>query len=691
LPDLFSESHMSKKTCVMLAMMLLSSLVAVAHAAPTGKIYFDPSGQVSSADNVLLTTGSQSSEAFTITFKNDAGALITDVGSTLQYITLAAADTNPSRAQIDLGASWKIFNPSGNPRTSGSVTGSLDDNAIYSPYSTSQPVYIYTWPIPQTSPYTATAQFEDSLQVLRPGEFLNLTITIRCQGVVGDSRIWFFFRATEAAYATGSYPTDISTIDAQYRMNLYYSSVPRTTGGPFWLPLHNSYDPYDTDIATGHNFDQFSWTRGATTTAFAKSNKLVHQKPPETPPPDVACIVIVKSGPATAQVGQTITYDYTVTTCETATVALTVQKTGGVTDSLGMAVNYVSGDTNNDGKLDTTETWLFTSTYTVQQDDIVDGKVPNTATVTGTSPTAETKTAVDDFYVTIVTELPLPCISIVKGGPATVQVGQTIKYDYIVTSCGAAALTVQKTGGVTDSLGMAVNYVSGDTNNDGKLDTTETWLFTSTYTVKQNDPDPLLNTATVTGTPPVGNPVSDTDGFSATIAAGQGLYSFHICGTKFVDLNSDGRYDPASEPGMDGVTVTFLGPDRMTKATAYYTELSYPPPEDKTPDVLLTGENMLHGSYCFNLVAGEAATGKTYTFYIQIEGQLIGPITLVATEDGPRESLNHDLGNAPPPPPAVGGSVLQVDNLELVTPWMGLFSLLGVVIALVLVSKKHRN
>jgi hypothetical protein len=250
---------------------------------------------------------------------------------------------------------------------------------------------------------------------------------------------------------------------------------------------------------------------------------------------------------------------------------------------------------------------------------------------------------------------------------------------------------VQKTGGVTDSLGMAVNYVSGDTNNDGKLDTTETWLFTSTYTVKQNDPDPLLNTATVTGTPPVGNPVSDTDGFSATIAAGQGLYSFHICGTKFVDLNSDGRYDPASEPGMDGVTVTFLGPDRMTKATAYYTELSYPPPEDKTPDVLLTGENMLHGSYCFNLVAGEAATGKTYTFYIQIEGQLIGPITLVATEDGPRESLNHDLGNAPPPPPAVGGSVLQVDNLELVTPWMGLFSLLGVVIALVLVSKKHRN
>ena len=563
-------------TAVIASLLVAAGLIPVVNAAPSGSIYFDPSGQVTSADNVLEVTGPQSTEQFTITFKNTAGADITDVASTIQYITLAAADTNPTRAIINpLTASWQIFLPTATSRASGTVTGSVDMAAIYSPYSTTDTGYLYTWtlgpPSDTLDAYTDSAQFTNGLRILRPGEFLTLTITIQCQGVVGDSRIWFFFRATEAAYASGSYPTSITAIDAQYRVNLYYSKLPGPVQTKYWLPLHNSYDPYDSDIGTGHNFDQNSWTRGPTATAFAKANKLVHQKPLEEPPPDVLCIHIVKDGPATAQRGQTISYDYT------------------------------------------------------------------------------------------------------------------------VTNCGTVALTVSKIGGVTDTLGITVSYVSGDTNNDGKLDTTETWLFTSTYTVKQGDPDPLQNTAAVTGTDPQGGAVSDTDDFSVKIVAGQGIFSFHICGTKFVDLNGNGRYDPESEPGTDGVTVTLLGQDRMTKATTYYTELSYPPPEDKTPDILQTGENILHGSYCFNLLAGLAASGKTYIFYIEIEEQLMGPITLVASEDGPRESLNNDFGNAPPTAPPIGGFVFQVDKVELFSPWPALLSLLTAVIALVAVSKKHEN
>lgn len=273
---------MFKKTFIMLVAILLLSLVPVANAAPSGTIY-DPVGAV--ADNVLLLGGS---EWVAINFTNTAGAVITDVASTVQNVTLAAANLNPSRTQIPFPytAKWEIYVP-GSPtsRASGSVVGSLDTSAIYAPYSTTDTVYLYTWAIPQAHPYTGNPgeQFENTLGVLRPGEILELNVTMKCQNMVGDSRIWFFFRATEAAYAAGNYPTDINAIPQNHRVNLYYSKLPGPIQTKYWLPLHNSYDPYDSDIGTGHNFDQLSWTRGSTTHAFAKGNKLVHQKPVEDP------------------------------------------------------------------------------------------------------------------------------------------------------------------------------------------------------------------------------------------------------------------------------------------------------------------------------------------------------------------------------------------------------------------------
>jgi hypothetical protein len=266
---------------VLLAPLLFNALCCISNAAPSGTIGA-PSGTV--AGNVLVLGGT---ETVTIAFKNSAGAAINDVASTIQYITLAAANLNPSRATINpLTATWKIYLPDNTLRASGTVTGA-SQSAIYSPYSTTQPVEIYTWaigPPSDTLPaYTDPSQFNNDLRVLRPGETINLTVTVKCNDVVGDSMFWFFFKATEAHYSTGNYPTDINSIDNGDRVNLYYSKVPRGGDIQYWLPLHNSYDPYDVDIGTGHNFDQNSWTRGPTTYAFAKANKMVHQKPKEDP------------------------------------------------------------------------------------------------------------------------------------------------------------------------------------------------------------------------------------------------------------------------------------------------------------------------------------------------------------------------------------------------------------------------
>jgi len=696
--------------------------------------------------------------------------------------------------------------------------------------------------------------------------------------VVGDSRIWFFFRATEAAYASGSYPTDIGAIDSQYRVNLYYSRLPGPVQIQYWLPLHNSYDPYDQDIETGHNFGQHSWTRGATTRAFAKANKLVHQKPVENP--QIVCIDIIKGGPATAPISDTITYTFTVANCgevDLSSVTVTDTLLTGTrwsTDTLKVEVSYTFTDTYKipvdapdpltdtataSGKYDTktvtdqdshsvdiftkvscidiikegpaaakigdtvtytftvancgevdlssvavTDTLLgsypiaalgvgasytFTDTYKIPEPPPSDPLV-NTATASGWDG-HKTVTDQDSHYDDIFTEAPEPCIDIIKEGPATAPISDTITYTFTVANCGHVDLS---TVTVTDTLVLAtiwstptltvgVSYTFTDTYkipvdapdpltntatasgeyegtvtdqdshsvdiftrlscidinkegpataqigdtitytftvaNCGDVDlstvavtdtliatafwTTPTlavgvsYTFTDTYEIPGGAPDPLTNTGMASGRD---SHKTVTDQHSHSVDLVERTFSFHICGEKFQDSDRDGVYSFEAEHGIDEVTVILLGPDQTTKGIVYYPELSYPPPEDASPDILATGENQLEGSYCFNLVAGLAASGKTYTFYVKIvepagrvatSPTLIGPIELEASADGARESLGNHFGNAPPPPVPVpiGGIVIPVSKLELLAPWIGLAALASIaVLAAVAVRRR---
>jgi len=306
---------------VLVALFLISlpliGIVNIPHlfAAPSGTIDVE-------ADNVLEL--GDSGEVF-VTFRNTASG-INDTASTIQFITLAAANLNPSRAHIALNASWEIYvsEAAATPRVSGNITGSLNTGAIYAPYSTSDPIYLYTWALGEPDGvssldiYTNSTQFADDLRILRPGEVVKLKVTVECQNIVGDSRIWFFFQATE--FEPISVPVaNITAIPEAQRMNLYYSKSPGPVKTPYWWPLHNSYDSYDPDIDTGHAFEQVSWTRKDTTRAFAKANKLVHQKPRENP--GLPCIDITKTGPAEAVKGENITYEFTVSNCGTVGLA----------------------------------------------------------------------------------------------------------------------------------------------------------------------------------------------------------------------------------------------------------------------------------------------------------------------------------------------------------------------------------
>jgi hypothetical protein len=81
-------------------------------------------------------------------------------------------------------------------------------------------------------------------------------------------------------------------------------------------------------------------------------------------------------------VGDTITYTFTVTNPGTTPITNIT-----ITDPLLTAPNPVvpillaSGDTNGDMSLDVNETWIYTATYAITQNDINTGNVTNQATV----------------------------------------------------------------------------------------------------------------------------------------------------------------------------------------------------------------------------------------------------------------------------------------------------------------------
>ena len=107
----------NKKIFVLIIFLSVNTFFIV-NAAPSSKIYF-PDGEVSSEDNTLLLGGS---EWIIISFLNMADTGVDDVASTIQYITLAAADLNPSRTLINSLARWEIYEPgSSTPRAGDSI------------------------------------------------------------------------------------------------------------------------------------------------------------------------------------------------------------------------------------------------------------------------------------------------------------------------------------------------------------------------------------------------------------------------------------------------------------------------------------------------------------------------------------------------------------------------------------------
>ena len=185
------------------------------------------------------------------------------------------------------------------------------------------------------------------------------------------------------------------------------------------------------------------------------------------------------------------------------TYTITVDNTGNtditnvvLSDNLAGTATLTSGDTNTNLILETTETWVYTATYTATQADINAGSdLVNTASVV----TTEVPGPTEDDATTTITQT--PSLTVVKDVDLTVITGPgLLTYAITVTNTGNTDLTNVV---LSDDLAGAATLDSGDTNTNSILETTETWVYSATYTVTQADINAgtaLVNTASVVTT-----------------------------------------------------------------------------------------------------------------------------------------------------------------------------------------------
>ena len=181
-----------------------------------------------------------------------------------------------------------------------------------------------------------------------------------------------------------------------------------------------------------------------------------------------------------------------------------------------------------------------------------------------------------------------------------VRVGSTVTFTYIVKNTGDTAL---KNVVLVDDRIATVTYVSGDTDRDGLLDTTETWTYTANEVAASGT---IKNTGTVTAVDAVTGSQAVTDKDDAYYTGKGTVATKGSIGDKvFEDKNFNGLQD-AGEAAVAGIKVTLKG----AGVDGVF---------GSRDDITATTTTLAGGAYEFNdLVAGKYqlvfadTTGKGY-------------------------------------------------------------------------------
>ena len=236
-----------------------------------------------------------------------------------------------------------------------------------------------------------------------------------------------------------------------------------------------------------------------------------------TPAAAVDVTKTVKSG-APAKAGDPITW--TVTVKNTGNVTLTNVT---VTDALsGATLVTPCGFSAPVATLAPNASVACDVSYAVKQSDVDAGSVTNSASATGKPPVGANVTDSDSNNVTIAPVAAIDLTKTLKTGAPT-QAGDSATWTVTVKNTGNVTLT---NVAVTDALaGATLVTPCGFSAPIASMAPGATVSCDVSYSVKQSDVDAgsVTNSASVTGKPPVGANVTDSDSNTLTITPAAGL------------------------------------------------------------------------------------------------------------------------------------------------------------------------
>ena len=270
---------------------------------------------------------------------------------------------------------------------------------------------------------------------------------------------------------------------------------------------------------------------------------------------DAPAITLTKSATETSYdaVGQTIHYSYLVT--NTGNVTLDpVSVTDPMTNLSAISCPATS--------LAPSIAETCTATYSTTQGDLNAGSIHNTGTATGTPPSGPDVT--DTSSVTIPATQG-PAITLTKSATETSYdaVGQTIHYSYLVTNTGNVTLDpVSVTDPMTNLSAISCPATS--------LAPSIAETCTATYSTTQGDLNAgsIHNTATASGTPPIGSPVTSSPS-SVTVPVARPTFAIHKTATpSIVTTVGQTIIDTFVVTNTGNVTLTRVGVDDIQAAPA---------------------------------------------------------------------------------------------------------------------------
>ena len=313
---------------------------------------------------------------------------------------------------------------------------------------------------------------------------------------VGD-KINYTFKVTNTGNVTLS---GVTVSDTNPSVSITGASIGNLNPGV--RTITGSYTLTQADVDAG------TFTNTASVTGKSPINTVVNASDDDTKSfPASPSIALVKTGtlnqnvidpPTMTNIKDTITYTFTVTNTGNVTlhnITLTDPK-----------ISVVGGPTIASLAPGASST-VFTGTYILTQTDISAGSFTNTATTTGFPPTGNSVSGSDDD---LQNGLSTPSISLVKsavlnpGSNSRMDEGDTITYHFTVTNTGNVPLTnVSVTDPKITVTGSPISLGVG---------LSDTSTFSGTYTVSQAEINAgtISNTATATGTPPIGTAVTAT-------------------------------------------------------------------------------------------------------------------------------------------------------------------------------------